>query len=52
MAAPRSEIALGVQVEGVCNGPCLPMQDHCHYQGYVEGSLDSLVAVSTCSGLR
>ncbi|RMB95117.1 hypothetical protein DUI87_28393 [Hirundo rustica rustica] len=28
------------------------VQDHCHYQGFVEGSLDSLVAVSTCSGLR
>ncbi|XP_071585243.1 disintegrin and metalloproteinase domain-containing protein 9 [Heliangelus exortis] len=28
------------------------VQDHCHYQGYVEGSLDSVVAVSTCSGLR
>ncbi|KAF4802448.1 hypothetical protein TURU_025529 [Turdus rufiventris] len=28
------------------------VQDHCHYQGVVEGSLDSLVAVSTCSGLR
>ncbi|NXX97910.1 ADAM9 protein, partial [Centropus bengalensis] len=26
--------------------------DHCHYQGYVEGTLDSVVAVSTCSGLR
>uniref|UniRef100_A0A8B9P5C7 ADAM metallopeptidase domain 9 n=1 Tax=Apteryx owenii TaxID=8824 RepID=A0A8B9P5C7_APTOW len=28
------------------------VQDHCHYQGYVEGILDSVVAVSTCSGLR
>nr|XP_054506522.1 disintegrin and metalloproteinase domain-containing protein 9 [Agelaius phoeniceus] len=28
------------------------VQDHCHYQGFVEGTLDSLVAVSTCSGLR
>ncbi|XP_071435262.1 disintegrin and metalloproteinase domain-containing protein 9-like [Pithys albifrons albifrons] len=28
------------------------VQDHCHYQGYVEGTLDSVVAVSTCSGLR
>ncbi|XP_072835268.2 disintegrin and metalloproteinase domain-containing protein 9 isoform X1 [Pogona vitticeps] len=27
-------------------------QDHCHYQGYVEGILNSVVAVSTCSGLR
>lgn len=31
---------------------CFPTQDHCHYQGYVEGILDSVVAVSTCSGLR
>ncbi|NXU58327.1 ADAM9 protein, partial [Turnix velox] len=28
------------------------IQDHCHYQGYVEGTLDSVVALSTCSGLR
>ncbi|TFK08182.1 Disintegrin and metalloproteinase domain-containing protein 9 [Platysternon megacephalum] len=28
------------------------MQDHCHYQGYVEGIPDSIVAVSTCFGLR
>ncbi|XP_017687393.1 PREDICTED: disintegrin and metalloproteinase domain-containing protein 9-like [Lepidothrix coronata] len=28
------------------------VQDHCHYQGHVEGTLDSVVAVSTCSGLR
>ncbi|XP_053125136.1 disintegrin and metalloproteinase domain-containing protein 9 isoform X2 [Hemicordylus capensis] len=28
------------------------IQDHCHYQGYVEGSLNSMVAVSTCFGLR
>uniref|UniRef100_A0A8D2LM28 ADAM metallopeptidase domain 9 n=1 Tax=Varanus komodoensis TaxID=61221 RepID=A0A8D2LM28_VARKO len=25
---------------------------HCHYQGYVEGILDSMAAISTCSGLR
>lgn len=31
---------------------CFPVQDHCYYQGYVEGILDSVVAVSTCSGLR
>lgn len=31
---------------------CFPTQDHCHYQGYVEGILDSVVALSTCSGLR
>ncbi|XP_051771375.1 disintegrin and metalloproteinase domain-containing protein 9 [Ctenopharyngodon idella] len=26
--------------------------EHCHYQGYVEGYEDSLVALSTCEGLR
>ncbi|KAL2101769.1 hypothetical protein ACEWY4_003530 [Coilia grayii] len=25
---------------------------HCHYHGYVEGDEDSLVAISTCAGLR
>ncbi|XP_013919551.1 PREDICTED: disintegrin and metalloproteinase domain-containing protein 9-like [Thamnophis sirtalis] len=28
------------------------LQKHCHYQGYVEGIADSIVAVSTCFGLR
>ncbi|KAM4675578.1 disintegrin and metalloproteinase domain-containing protein 9 [Discoglossus pictus] len=27
-------------------------EEECHYQGYVEGAEESLVAVSTCSGLR
>ncbi|CAH2275186.1 disintegrin and metallo ase domain-containing 9 [Pelobates cultripes] len=27
-------------------------QAHCHYQGYAEGVPESIVAVSTCSGLR
>ncbi|KAM4749152.1 disintegrin and metalloproteinase domain-containing protein 9 [Rhinophrynus dorsalis] len=30
----------------------LPDKEHCHYQGYAEGFPESLVAVSTCSGLR
>ncbi|CAL8248001.1 unnamed protein product [Merluccius merluccius] len=29
-----------------------PVQDHCHYQGYVEGMEDSAVAMSICDGLR
>ncbi|XP_072341954.1 disintegrin and metalloproteinase domain-containing protein 9-like isoform X3 [Scyliorhinus torazame] len=28
------------------------VQDHCHFQGYVEGMDNSMVALSTCSGLR
>uniref|UniRef100_V9KEC9 Disintegrin and metalloproteinase domain-containing protein 9 n=2 Tax=Callorhinchus milii TaxID=7868 RepID=V9KEC9_CALMI len=28
------------------------MQKHCHYLGYVEGIENSIVALSTCSGLR
>ncbi|XP_064421571.1 disintegrin and metalloproteinase domain-containing protein 9 isoform X1 [Latimeria chalumnae] len=28
------------------------LQDHCYYQGYVEDTPNSLVALSTCSGLR
>ncbi|XP_015685277.1 disintegrin and metalloproteinase domain-containing protein 9-like, partial [Protobothrops mucrosquamatus] len=28
------------------------LQNHCHYQGYVEGISDSTVALSTCFGLR
>ncbi|XP_041088202.1 disintegrin and metalloproteinase domain-containing protein 9-like isoform X2 [Polyodon spathula] len=28
------------------------MQHHCHYQGYVEDIPNSMVALSTCSGLR
>uniref|UniRef100_W5NE88 ADAM metallopeptidase domain 9a n=1 Tax=Lepisosteus oculatus TaxID=7918 RepID=W5NE88_LEPOC len=28
------------------------MQDHCHYQGYVEGIPQSTAALSICSGLR
>ncbi|XP_064031783.1 disintegrin and metalloproteinase domain-containing protein 9-like isoform X1 [Pogoniulus pusillus] len=38
--------------EGKLQADYPDVQDHCHYQGYVEGSLDSVVAVSTCSGLR
>ncbi|XP_054030905.1 disintegrin and metalloproteinase domain-containing protein 9 [Dryobates pubescens] len=38
--------------EGKLQSDYPDVQDHCHYQGYVEGSLDSVVAVSTCSGLR
>nr|XP_046202510.1 disintegrin and metalloproteinase domain-containing protein 9 isoform X1 [Oncorhynchus gorbuscha] len=29
-----------------------PMQDHCHYRGYVEGVEGSSVAMSICFGLR
>ncbi|KAK0138828.1 Disintegrin and metalloproteinase domain-containing protein 9 [Merluccius polli] len=29
-----------------------PVQDHCHYQGYVEDMEDSAVAMSICDGLR
>ncbi|KAG7282372.1 hypothetical protein CRUP_029693 [Coryphaenoides rupestris] len=29
-----------------------PVQDHCHYQGYVEGMEGSAVAMSICNGLR
>ncbi|XP_070621541.1 disintegrin and metalloproteinase domain-containing protein 9 [Erythrolamprus reginae] len=28
------------------------LQNHCHYHGYVEGVPDSVVALSTCYGLR
>ncbi|XP_078421754.1 disintegrin and metalloproteinase domain-containing protein 9-like isoform X1 [Cetorhinus maximus] len=28
------------------------VQDHCHFQGYVEGMNNSMVALSTCNGLR
>ncbi|XP_043537405.1 disintegrin and metalloproteinase domain-containing protein 9-like isoform X1 [Chiloscyllium plagiosum] len=28
------------------------VQDHCHFKGYVEGMDNSMVALSTCSGLR
>ncbi|XP_069773910.1 disintegrin and metalloproteinase domain-containing protein 9-like isoform X2 [Narcine bancroftii] len=28
------------------------VQDHCHFQGFVEGLENSMVAVSTCDGLR
>uniref|UniRef100_A0A8C8SBP4 ADAM metallopeptidase domain 9 n=1 Tax=Pelusios castaneus TaxID=367368 RepID=A0A8C8SBP4_9SAUR len=28
------------------------VKDHCHYLGYVDGVPDSIVAVSTCQGLR
>lgn len=28
------------------------MQTHCYYHGEVEGYEDSMVALSTCSGLR
>uniref|UniRef100_UPI00398F340D disintegrin and metalloproteinase domain-containing protein 9-like isoform X1 n=2 Tax=Pristiophorus japonicus TaxID=55135 RepID=UPI00398F340D len=28
------------------------VQDHCHFQGYVEGMENSMVALSTCNGLR
>ncbi|XP_035201077.1 disintegrin and metalloproteinase domain-containing protein 9 isoform X1 [Oxyura jamaicensis] len=38
--------------EGKLQSEYPDVQDHCHYQGYVEGILDSVVAVSTCSGLR
>ncbi|XP_062995352.1 disintegrin and metalloproteinase domain-containing protein 9 [Elgaria multicarinata webbii] len=38
--------------DGTLRSEVPDLQDHCHYQGYVEGILDSLVAVSTCSGLR
>ncbi|XP_042657406.1 disintegrin and metalloproteinase domain-containing protein 9 isoform X1 [Tyto alba] len=38
--------------EGKLQSEYPDVQDHCHYQGYVEGTLDSVVAVSTCSGLR
>ncbi|NXJ32488.1 ADAM9 protein, partial [Ciconia maguari] len=38
--------------EGKLQSEYPDIQDHCHYQGYVEGTLDSVVAVSTCSGLR
>nr|AAI70293.1 Adam9-A protein [Xenopus laevis] len=27
-------------------------KEHCHYQGYAEGVPESVVAISTCSGLR
>ncbi|XP_040197638.1 zinc metalloproteinase/disintegrin ussurin-like [Rana temporaria] len=27
------------------------VQDHCHYQGYVENDNQSMVSISTCSGL-
>ncbi|XP_012890954.1 PREDICTED: disintegrin and metalloproteinase domain-containing protein 8 [Dipodomys ordii] len=30
----------------------LPEQDHCLYQGHVEGHQDSAASLSTCSGLR
>ncbi|XP_056448152.1 disintegrin and metalloproteinase domain-containing protein 9 isoform X1 [Gadus chalcogrammus] len=29
-----------------------PVQDHCHYQGYIEGVEGSSVAMSICDGLR
>lgn len=29
-----------------------PFQRNCFYEGYVEGFPESLVALSTCSGLR
>ncbi|NWU63110.1 ADAM9 protein, partial [Pterocles burchelli] len=38
--------------EGKLQSEYPDVQDHCHYQGHVEGTLDSMVAVSTCSGLR
>eukprot|EP00076_Gallus_gallus_P033012 XP_024998550.1 disintegrin and metalloproteinase domain-containing protein 9 isoform X1 [Gallus gallus] len=38
--------------EGKLQSEYPDVQDHCYYQGYVEGILDSVVAVSTCSGLR
>lgn len=30
----------------------LPLQDHCFYQGHVEGHPDSAASLSTCAGLR
>ncbi|KAJ7305204.1 hypothetical protein JRQ81_011113 [Phrynocephalus forsythii] len=38
--------------DGTLHTETIHFQDHCHYQGYVEGILNSIVAVSTCSGLR
>uniref|UniRef100_A0A8C3PMA3 ADAM metallopeptidase domain 9 n=1 Tax=Calidris pygmaea TaxID=425635 RepID=A0A8C3PMA3_9CHAR len=38
--------------EGKLQSEVPDTQDHCHYQGHVEGTLDSVVALSTCSGLR
>ncbi|NWW49512.1 ADAM9 protein, partial [Pedionomus torquatus] len=38
--------------EGRLQSEVPDIQDHCHYQGHVEGTLDSVVALSTCSGLR
>ncbi|GCB63771.1 hypothetical protein scyTo_0000197 [Scyliorhinus torazame] len=32
--------------------PLYTGEDHCHFQGYVEGMDNSMVALSTCSGLR
>ena len=31
---------------------CVVLQDHCHYQGYVEDMEGSAVAMSICDGLR
>ncbi|XP_029459817.1 disintegrin and metalloproteinase domain-containing protein 9 isoform X2 [Rhinatrema bivittatum] len=31
---------------------CISWNDHCHYQGYVEGVPDSQIALSICFGLR
>uniref|UniRef100_A0A8D2Q727 ADAM metallopeptidase domain 9 n=1 Tax=Varanus komodoensis TaxID=61221 RepID=A0A8D2Q727_VARKO len=38
--------------DGTLRSDTPDLQGHCHYQGYVEGILDSMAAISTCSGLR
>ncbi|XP_037668698.1 disintegrin and metalloproteinase domain-containing protein 32-like [Choloepus didactylus] len=38
--------------EGSVNSYSSDIQSHCYYQGYVEGYPNSVVTLSTCSGLR
>ncbi|KAM9194456.1 disintegrin and metalloproteinase domain-containing protein 32 [Dugong dugon] len=38
--------------KGSMNSHSSNIKTHCYYQGYIEGYLNSLVTLSTCSGLR
>ncbi|XP_034995007.1 disintegrin and metalloproteinase domain-containing protein 9 [Zootoca vivipara] len=49
---PKDFTVYTYNADGSLHSEILDLKDHCHYQGYVKGVADSLVAVSTCSGLR
>ncbi|XP_054853711.1 disintegrin and metalloproteinase domain-containing protein 9 isoform X3 [Eublepharis macularius] len=49
---PKDFTVYTYKEDGTLHSEIPDVQGHCHYQGYIEGISDSVVAVSTCFGLR